>query len=182
MRISSKLVLAVVLLCVVGSAVPASAQEVTSVTFEKGVVEEVVGNHLWARGVHNGKNGIHHFYVPEDFRFLLDGRQVSIHELRKGMKLDATIIKHLTAQSKGQMPEAQLETHVAEVKKQGEVKKQTAAAPAPVPPAPAPAPAPAAEPAPKLPKTAGPLPLLGLVGLSLVGAGVGSRLLRSRNT
>lgn len=180
MRNSSKLVLAVILLCVVGSAVPAPAQEVTTVTFEKGVVEEVVGNHLWARGVHNGKSGIHHFYVPEDFRFVLDGRQVGIHELRKGMKLDATIIKHLSAQSKGHMPEPQLETHVAEVKKQVEVKKQAAAAPAPAPPALAPAAAPAAAPAPKLPKTAGPLPLLGLVGLGLVAAGAGSRLLRGR--
>ena len=51
-----------------------------------------------------------------------------------------------------------------------------AAAPAPAPePAPAPAPAPEA---PKMPKTASPLPLVGLLGLFLTGASFGIRKFR----
>jgi hypothetical protein len=60
-----------------------------------------------------------------------------------------------------------------------------APAPAPVPvaaavPPPAPRPAPAEAPPTQLPKTASPLPLVGLLGLALCGASLGLRAMRRR--
>ena len=170
----SLLALAVVVLCGTLVAVPAPAQEVITTTFEKGEVVEVAVNHLWARGVHNGKDGIHHFVVPNDFRFLVGGKELSIHELRKGMLLEAVIIKHYAAQSRGYVTVEQFPAHVAEVK------KQQAAAPAPTP-APVAYAAPAQPAKPVLPKTAGPLPLIGLLGLGLLGVGAGTAALRRRS-
>jgi hypothetical protein len=153
---------------------PAQAEEVITTTFEKGEVVEVIGNHLWARGVHKGKDGIHHFLVPKDFRFLVDGKEVSVHELHKGMRLTAVIIRHYAVGSKGYVTTEEYPAHVEQVK--------TTVAAAPAAPAPVAQAAPAQPVAPKLPKTAGPLPLIGLLGLGLLGTGAGIAALRRRSS
>jgi hypothetical protein len=120
------------------------------------------------------------YRIPKDQKFMIDGREVTAFELKKGMNVSATV---LTA-----VPETVI----------AEQRKVTGSAPPPPPtppiqgalliettPAPAPAPAPAqvaaAEPAPaKLPKTASALPLVGLLGLLCSGLSVGMRMLRSR--
>jgi hypothetical protein len=120
------------------------------------------------------------YRIPKDQKFMIDGREVTAFELKKGMNVSATV---LTA-----VPETVI----------AEQRKVTGSAPPPPPtppiqgalliettPAPAPAPAPAqvaaAEPAPaKLPKTASALPLVGLLGLLCSGLSVGMRMLRNR--
>jgi hypothetical protein len=119
------------------------------------------------------------YRIPKDQKFMIDGREVTAFELKKGMNVSATV---LTA-----VPE----TVIAEQRKvtgsappppptppiQGALLIETTPAPA----APAPAQVAAAEPAPaKLPKTASALPLVGLLGLLCSGLSVGMRMLRNR--
>jgi LPXTG-motif cell wall-anchored protein len=88
-----------------------------------------------------------------------------VEELRPGMRLSATIVSEKEV---GTMSAAELQASVS--------------APPPAPAAAtAPAAAPAsAAPAKKLPKTAGPLPLIGLLGLLSLGLGAGLSALRRR--
>jgi LPXTG-motif cell wall-anchored protein len=122
------------------------------------------------------------YKVPKDQKFMIDGQQKTVFDLRKGMNVSATVVT--------QVPE----TVVAQQR------KVTGSAPPPPPtpqiegalliedaPAPAPkqvaaaAPAPEPEPAPKkLPKTGSPLPLMGLLGLLCSGLSIGMRMLRRR--
>src|SRR5262245_50267318 len=64
----------------------ASAQT-TTYDIRSGEVLSVQGNNLVVRG----PNGVREFNIPEDFRFDLDGKQLSVHELKPGMKLTALI-------------------------------------------------------------------------------------------
>ena len=123
------------------------------------------------------------YKVPKDQKFMIDGQEKTVFDLRKGMNVTATVVT--------QVPE----TVVAEQR------RVTGSAPpppetpaiagallieeAPAPPkqiasaARAPAPARAAEPAPKeLPRTASPVHLMGLLGLLSVGLSFGLRMLR----
>ncbi len=103
-----------------------------------------------------------------DVTIYQNGQQVKLSDLKAGDQLTATIVSRYPPQ----------------VSTMREVNaKVTAAPPAPAPaqvaaaePPPAPAPKPA-----KLPKTASPLPLVGLLGGLLIGAGAGLRLLRRRS-
>jgi hypothetical protein len=113
----------------------------------------------------NGENK--QFKIPKGQKFNVDGKMVDAFELRKGMKVTAT--KVVT------VPETVV----------NQKKVLTGEMPPPPPPPPdqpiliadekpAPAPAPAAEPAPaELPKTASPLPLLGLLGVLSMAGGLG---------
>jgi hypothetical protein len=105
------------------------------------------------------------FKIPKGQKFNVDGKMVDAFELRKGMKVTAT--KVVT------VPETVV----------NQKKMLTGEMPPPPPPPPdqpiliadeKPAPAPAAEPAPaELPKTASPLPLLGLLGVLSMAGGLG---------
>ena len=130
------------------------------------------------------------YNVPKDQKFVIDGKPYSAFELKKGMKIGATVV---TESSDVAVSETRRATGTA----------PAAAAPPPPPPTPvvyvgvllieAPAPAtpppppptglaarPAsAEPAPKaLPKTASSLPMVGLLGLLLCTASLGIRTIR----
>lgn len=62
------------------------AQE-TTYDIKSGEVLQVNGNTLVVRG----PNGVREFVVADDFRFDMDGKQLSVHELKPGMKLTALI-------------------------------------------------------------------------------------------
>jgi len=145
-------------------------------TVRNGEVVQVSGNTLVYR--EDGKNK--KVTPPKDFKFTVEGKQVGVSELRPGMKLTATIVT---------------ETAVAPTTKttlaaSAEAPKPAAPAPAPAAAAPPPAPAPTAAPPPpapapapakkKLPKTATPLPLVGLAGGALFVLGSGISALRRR--
>jgi len=119
------------------------------------------------------------YKVPKDQKFMIDGQEKTVFDLKKGMNVSATVVT--------QVPE----TVVAQQR------KVTGSAPPPPPtpqisgalliedtPAPpkqmaAAEPAPAPEPAPKkLPKTGTELPLIGLLGLLCSGLSIGIRMLR----
>jgi hypothetical protein len=129
---------------------------------KEGTVVRVVGRNLFVQRT----DGMYRrFAVPHGYRFDVEGRKLAVEELRPGMKLSATIVSEKEV---GTMTAAELHASVS--------------APPPAPaavPSSAPAPAPAAPaPAKKLPKTAGPLPLIGLLGLLSLGLGAGLSVLR----
>jgi hypothetical protein len=109
----------------------------------------------------NGENK--QYKVKPDYKFNINGKPASVFELRQGMTVSAEKI----------VEEPKVEIAM-DTKVVGQAPAPKAAAPAPAPapapvaaaPAPAPAPAPAAAPAApaKLPKTASPVPLAGLLG------------------
>lgn len=148
------------------------------VTVRNGEVVQVVGNTLvYKEGGENKK-----VVPPKDFKFVVEGKHVGLSELRPGMKLTATIVKETE----------QAPVTKTALKASAEAPKPAAPAPAPAPtvappppppapvaaaPAPAPAPAPAKK---KLPKTATPLPLVGLAGGALFVLGSGLSALRRR--
>ena len=148
--------------------------EVKTTTVREGEVVKVNGSNLVYK--ENGK--LKTVVVPKGYRFNVDGRELAVNELTPGMKLSATVVT--------------TSTKMTTEKKSAGVSGAAPAAPAPAPVAAAPAPAPApavaaAEPAPapapakkKLPKTASPMPLIGLLGGLSVAAGAGLRRLRAR--
>jgi hypothetical protein len=114
--------------------------------------------------------------IPKDQKFMVDGKEMTAFDLKKGMMISATVLTQAT---------------VAEIAEQ---KKVTGSAPPPTPamegallieepkvaaPAPAPEPPPtvaAPEPAPKkLPKTGGLMPLAGLLGLFSIALSLGMK-------
>ena len=142
---------------------------VKTTTVKNGKVVKVVGPTVMAQlpdGTYKK------FTVPKDFKFLVNGKEVAVQDLREGMMLTATIV-----------------TVKEEKATSEEIKGLGGSGPAPAPApavAPAPAPAPAPEPAPapapekKLPKTGSPLPLAALGGALSLLAGVGLRFRRTR--
>jgi hypothetical protein len=76
-------------------AAPASAQQSTSTTETKSFqVIDVDGNDL----VVKLPEGTKRLTVPDDFRFTVDGRQLSVHELTPGMRGTATVTTTTTTQ------------------------------------------------------------------------------------
>jgi LPXTG-motif cell wall-anchored protein len=129
------------------------------------------------------------YKVNENYRFVVEGRKASVHELRKGMVIAAEKIV--------EEPKTEVASDVAVTGSapppppapRREVARAPEPAPRPAPeatPAPAPAPAPAAVPAPapaeeapaELPKTGSPVPLFGVAGLVLMGASLGVSSIR----
>lgn len=206
----------------------------TTVEVKRGQVLAVHGNDL----VFRGEDGVKTVTVPDDFRFDVQGQQLSVHELKPGMTLKA-IIKTTTKVVPMTVTEVRSGTVVhtqggavvfrrdtgelvkvtkktisesgAMVTKDGkpidlmtlregdkitatvvtklppetitEEEMKVYAIKTPQKPAPAPAPAPVVvakkEPAPTaLPKTAGPLPMIALGGLAILGAGVAMTAVR----
>lgn len=122
----------------------------------------------------DGKNK--QFRIPEGQKFSINGQEVDSFHLKKGMTVSATVIT--------EAPETEIAEH----------RTVTGEMPAPPPPpetppmvgvllievpAPQPETTASAQPAPKLPQTAGFLPLMGLLGTLLSGVGVGLRFRRS---
>jgi hypothetical protein len=122
------------------------------------------------------------YNVPKDQKFMIDGQEKSVFELKKGMVVSANVITESP------------ETVVEQTRKvTGEMPPPPTPPPsvgailieeAPVPSAAAAAPpteTAKAEPAPKkLPQTASPLPFIALLGTLIMAAGFGVRTIRPR--
>src|SRR5262249_9791798 len=75
-------------LCVVASAAAQTSQTTTTKTTQKsGVVEAVYGNKV----VLKDADGTHEYTVPEGFHFQMNGKDITVAQLKPGMKVDATI-------------------------------------------------------------------------------------------
>jgi hypothetical protein len=123
------------------------------------------------------------YKVPKGQKFMIDGQEKTVFDLRKGMNVAATVVTQVpetvvAQQSKvtGSAPPPpatpQIEGALLIEDAPAATPKQVASA-APAPPTPGPEPAPK-----KLPKTGSPLPLMGLLGLLCSGLSVGMRMLR----
>src|SRR4029450_9346280 len=66
---------------------PASAQKTTTSQVRRFQVVSVDGNKVGAKGPPRS----HEITVPDDFRFTRNGKRISVHELKPGMKGSATI-------------------------------------------------------------------------------------------
>lgn len=230
------IVLALGLLAIPGVA---SAQEgLTTVEVKSGEVLWVNGNTLVARTA----DGVREFEVPDEVIFRMDGKELSVHDLKPGMRVAAMIktvqtpvtlyetnvreatvvetvgtavvlkmddgsVKRFTVQDlrdmkiaatrdgksitaydlrKGDKLTANVYTPTTATATQREIvaaaqQPKPPAPPAPPPPPPPPAP-PKEEPKPAqtLPKTASPLPWVGLAGILVLGGGLGLTVLRRR--
>jgi LPXTG-motif cell wall-anchored protein len=120
------------------------------------------------------------YQIPKDQVFMIDGQKKTAFDLKPGLPISATAVTSVPS-SDTNVTRTVTGTAPAPPPKPATpppapVLLIEAPAPAPVPvaaarPAPAPAPARAPEPAPtQLPKTGSPFPLIGLVGVLLVGA------------
>ena len=233
-RAVARLVLAAVAVVFAGAGVTSAQTTTETKTFE---VIAVQGNDL----VVKLPEGTKELTVPEDFRFTVDGQQLSVHDLKPGMKGTATVTTKTTlhpvtvtevkngtvrqvsgptiivqtAEGYKMFTEGDVDKRGVKIMRNGEpaqlsdfragdklsatiitempprvvTEKEVSAttaraesAPAKAhTPAAAAAPAAAAEPADSgkhLPKTASPLPLVGLVGLTSLLAGAGLTLRR----
>ena len=145
-----------------------TTEETRVVVYEEvksGTVLEKVGQTLVVR-MQNGE--VKKFTnVSDDVKFTVDGKPMTIFEIKPGMNLDAHIITEKTEI----VSDRQIVASGA----------APAAPAAPAKPAPAPvavkAPAPVAAPA-VLPSTASQLPLVGLAGLALLALGLGLGIIR----
>ncbi len=146
---------------------------VETTTIKNGTVLKVTGNTVIVRHS-DGAVKSHEF--PSGFKFLVDGKETEVHQLKPNMKLTATIVSKTTKT----VTEAEIK-NLGGVAPKAPAPPPVAAAPA-VAPAPAPAPAPEPPPAPapakKLPKTGSPLPLAALGGALSLLAGLGVRSFR----
>jgi hypothetical protein len=119
------------------------------------------------------------YNVPKDQKFMINGQEKTVFDLKKGMEVSATVITQATAdvveqtrKVTGEMPPPPPTPPMV-----GVILIEEAPAP---PPAAAPAPPVQAKAAPakKLPQTASPLPLIGLLGTLMMVAGFGLRIVR----
>jgi len=131
------------------------------------------------------------YQIPKDQTFMVDGQKKTAFDLKPGMPISATAVtsgtvseSNLTRTVTGTAP-APVPLARPATPPPTPVLLIEAPAPAPLPvaaatrPAPAPAAPRAPEPAPtQLPKTGSPLPLIGLLGVLLVGASLGLRALQ----
>jgi hypothetical protein len=143
-------------------------ETVKTVTIRNGEVLKSMGNTLWVR--EDGVNKA--IKVPTGFKFDMNGEKVSVGDLRPGTKLNAEIV------STSERTVTDRDVQMAGSTPPPPPAPTYAPAPAPVAAAPAPEPAPAAAPV-ELPKTASPLPLIGVLGLALMAAGATLRRARS---
>ena len=87
-------------LCVVTSAAaqtspPAQKSETTTMqtTQKSGVIETIYGNHVVLK---DADGTTHEYTVPQDFKFQMAGKPITVADLRPGMKVDATFTKETT--------------------------------------------------------------------------------------
>jgi hypothetical protein len=116
--------------------------------------------------------------VPKGYRFAVDGKELAVFQLQPGMKLSATIVSEKEIKT---MTEAEVQAEVPRHEAHPRHAMHPAATTAPeTTTAPAATTAPEATTAKKLPKTASPLPLIGLIGLISLGLAGGLSVLRHR--
>lgn len=116
--------------------------------------------------------------VPKGYRFAVDGKELSVFQLQPGMKLSTTIVSEKEIKT---MTEPEFQAEVQRHEAHPRHAMQPAATTAPeTTTVPASTTAPEATTAKKLPKTASPLPLIGLLGLLSLGFGAGLSVLRRR--
>lgn len=104
--------------------------------------------------------------VPTGYRFAVDGKELSVSELQPGMKLSTTIVSEKEIKT---MTEPEFQAEVQRHEAHPRHAMQPAAMTAPE-----------TTTAKRLPKTASPLPLIGLLGLISLGLAGGLSLLRRR--
>lgn len=81
-------------LCVVTNAAAQTTETTTKqVTQKSGVVETVYGNHVVLKDA-DGKT--HEYTVPEDFKFQMNGKAITVADLQPGMKVNATFTEQTT--------------------------------------------------------------------------------------
>jgi len=122
------------------------------------------------------------YNVPKDQKFMIDGQEKTVFDLKKGMVVSATVVTETptdqiaqTRKVTGEMPPPPPAPSNV-----GVLLIETTTAPVAAAPAP-PTETASAEPAPKkLPQTAGFLPLIGLLGTFSLVAGLGARMIRPR--
>jgi LPXTG-motif cell wall-anchored protein len=73
--------------CLVCLAVGVVAAQEQTVEIRNGTVLSVNGNRVVVRG----PEGVKEFFVPDDFRFDMDGKSLSVHDLKPGMPVMAMI-------------------------------------------------------------------------------------------
>jgi len=120
------------------------------------------------------------YKVKDSYKFIVDGKQASVFDLRKGMTVNA---EKIVEEPKTEIASNTVVTGQAPPP---EVVAEAAPAPAPEPakaaptpePAPTPAPEPAPAPEPQMPPTASPLPLIGMLGFLFTGASIALNKLR----
>jgi len=160
-------------------------------TIGSGKVWYVAGNTVIVT-LPNGEN--RQYKVDENYRFNIGGQKASVHELKKGMVINAEKVV--------EAPKTVLAENIAVTghapPEPKPVRSEIAQAPTPAAPAPAPAPrhqaaaAPAATPEaapaqvaqtpkPQLPATGSSLPLIGAIGLMLIAGSFGLRSISSRS-
>ncbi|HEX7158570.1 MAG TPA: LPXTG cell wall anchor domain-containing protein [Edaphobacter sp.] len=116
------------------------------------------------------------YNVPSGQKFMINGREQTVFQLRRGMNVSATVV---TEEPVTEVSRTQRVTGVAPPPPPMPENVTVLLVQAPTPPTPAPAETAAAEPAPKaLPKTGSEWPLMGLLGLVSLGAGMLTRRLR----
>lgn len=116
------------------------------------------------------------YNVPRGQMFMINGREQSVFQLRRGMNVSATVV---TEEPVTEVSRTQAVTGVAPPPPQVPDRVAVLLIQPATPPTPAPAETAAAEPAPKaLPKTGSEWPLVGLLGLFSLGAGVLTRRVR----
>jgi len=159
---------AVAVAVVAGLVAPAMAQEKRVVEERSGVILKISGRNMVVR---NDKNEIKRFTgIPAEATVTIDGKPVRFSDLREGMVYKAVRLEDVPPAVTVTMSEVEAMPST-----------QPAVAPpveAPVAAAPA---APAAAPAPQtLPSTGSSLPLLGWLGLGLLGTGFALRRVELR--
>ena len=174
-----------------GTTLKATVKEITTPVVDR-TVQTLAGRVWYASGptviltLENGQNRMYTIPANSPIRFKdSGGQEMTVFDLRKGMNVTATKVI--------EAPRTELVTTVAVTgtgPRAGAAAPTSGAAPAPAP-ARAPAAAPAAKPAEtaaapageapkKLPKTASPLPLIGLTGLVLLVIGLSLTTWRRR--
>jgi hypothetical protein len=108
------------------------------------------------------------YLVPKGYRFDVDGKSLSLSQLQPGMKISTTLVSENEVAT---LTKAEYEAETSKPAPPAEAVK-------PAPPVESVAPAPPPVHHKKLPKTAGQLPLIGLLGLLSLGLGVGLSALR----
>ena len=158
---------------------------VTVTEVKNGEVMQVTGSMIMVKTDEGFKNFTEGELDKRGVRIMKDGKPVSVTDLHKGDMLSAVIITHKPPQK---LTEQQVQATLAKAEAKGAPAGTTGAAPteakAPAkkqtaaPAAGEPAGAPAAK---KLPKTAGPFPLVGLVGIGSLLTGIGLTIRRRRS-
>jgi LPXTG-motif cell wall-anchored protein len=120
------------------------------------------------------------YTVPDTFKFTVNGQPATVFDLRAGMNVSAErIVEEPTVEiSSDSKVVGQGPAPAAAAAKPAASGATSGAKPAPAPaaaPAPAPAAAPAAAAPAKLPKTGSPVPLMGLLGLLMIGGSLALR-------